>query len=30
MSTFPPGTFPPPQPFIVQTDVETTVWIDEV
>ncbi len=29
MSTFPRGTFPPPQPFIVETDVAATSWIDE-
>ena len=29
MGTFPPATFPPPRPFIVETDVDATAWIDE-
>jgi hypothetical protein len=29
MSTFSPGTFPPPQSFIVQTDIEAAAWIDK-
>jgi hypothetical protein len=29
MGSFAPGTFPPPPPFIVETDIDATAWIDE-